>query len=498
MNVTLPMQELPVSDIIGRTASTFETLNLYTYRTSVDWTKADHRFWDRLRWGHERGYELGGLHAQAINRITASWVLGAGVDAELDTETESPAADYTNDLLRRFFSVYLNLMLTTYEDSLGLGDSFLIVNQSDASLTMVPPDLVTIQTDPIDYRQVIAYQIDSQPATGVMVRDIYTAEKRDLTITIGNEVSNFVFPNLIGRIPVVHFANDRAANEIWGRPQVSALLALFGEYNDVIEKALGGVKRMSNPVATFEGVDNPQQVLKANSTRTEDYTDPDGDTQTYYVIDWARQAVIAVGGNGSFNFKGPSPFTDDARRMLEILFLLMLQRSQIPEWVWGGAIASSKASVDAQLPAFVHFVEGRRHMLSGRAADDILGVTAEGGLYSLADIWLRTRALTDPQVMLAPIHLAFPPITEEDLELRLKQVQFAYQENLLQRATTLGLLDLVENPEAEAAKALDEDDLMFARGQERQSAFLDNAMARAKRNEDDGPPPADDTDDEED
>ena len=85
---------------------------------------------------------------------------------------------------------------------------------------------------------------------------------------------------------------------------------------------------------------------------------------------------------------------------------------------------------------------------------DIVGMqrVAGGWILRLAAIWLRTEALTDPRLIVGRLGLVWAPLIEEDRTLRLEEIKFANDANLLTGETALRLLDLVEDP-AEEAKA---------------------------------------------
>ena len=131
--------------------------------------------------------------------------------------------------------------------------------------------------------------------------------------------------------------------------------------------------------------------------------------------------------------------------MLKLLFLLTIEHVNIPEFVWGGAIASSKASADAQLPAFIRIISGWRNWVTEP-------------LQRLAHIWLQTIAAFTP-VSYVPdnkINIDFPPPVKEESEVQLQRIKQADVAGLITDATQLRLLELVEDPIAETEAANDE------------------------------------------
>lgn len=424
-----------VSEMIGRSVAA--VTNLYKSQTSVDATQTDYAFWDALRRGKKATYTLGGLFARPIVHHIVAWTLGKGLAVTCEHEATKEAL---NEFLRR----NRQLILDWVTEGKALGDSYLVVNP-DASLTLVPPSQMEITTDDLDYRRVLAYTITTNLERAT-ITDEYRLDGRTIMIkkrgekplnTAVDGVSNapeqtLTYANLVGRLPVAHYANYRGSNELYGHPEYEALLGVFAEYDDVLTKALQGVKLMGNPIPTIEEDDDPEETRTDLATGTRTYTDEEGMQQTVPVVDFNSLDMVIV--KGKFSLKSPQPFTDDTWRMLKNLFYLMLEHSNVPEWVWGGAIASSKASVDAQMPAWERFIDWQREIL-------------EPLLLDLMRTWLLFQAYLEPGLDTeAEIGLQWPSLTDKNEEIELKKIQFAREDGMLDRATGLSLLDLVEDP----------------------------------------------------
>lgn len=485
-----------VSEIVGRVVYAIPLWRL-RFNKSVDQTVTDYQFNDNLRRGKAAGFKFGGLFIQPLCQIVVSHLIGTGVIPQLAEATEaddetSPLA-YTNDLLQRFFRRIHGLLLVMFEDLFGLGDQYVIVN-ADGSLSIPSPDTVEVEYDPLDYRKPIKYTITTRLEKAT-ITDEYRVDGRTVTIRYGSPYREtptqpdqvFQYANLIGRIPIVHFANDRSANETHGRPIWEGLLRLFSRYDDLLEKSLDGVEIAGFPIPVFEGMENINETITANAAaQTEPYTDIQGNAEEREVINFDRNPTVFIGKGGQFNFKGPqSGFSGDVRDMLKSLFLLMLDYTRVPEALWGGAIASSKASAEVQMPPFYTYIEGRRVRLEGEGSDDVLGTEAEGGLHELVDIWLRTRQLTDTRVIVGPVVFQWPELSEENEELRLKWVEFLKRESCMTGETALMLSDLVDDPEAEYEKAKEEKEAAAEDDFQRQ---MDAALAEASANVSRKPP----------
>jgi Phage portal protein, SPP1 Gp6-like len=460
--VLVASKNMPIAEMIGRTARPFVASPFFT-TTTVDWTRVDYAFWDQLRRGKKEDYDLGGLFAKPIGRTLAHWSLGKGITPEVD-ETEDSTGD-TETALQDFVADNLVTLIETAEDSLELGDSYLVVNP-DGTLTRASADVVEVLADPPGSQNVVGYRITAKLEKQTII-DEYRLTGRTVTVEAEGQKVVTTYPNLIGLLPVIHWPTERSANEVYGHPYFEQLLRLFGRYNRTLSKALDGTEAMGNPLPVVEGAENPDQVLKLLSGgRTHTYIDEDNKEQTVPVVDWSQIPVAVLGKGAAFKFAGPNSFTGDTSKMLEILFLLMLQATGIPEWVWGGAIASSKASVDAQYPAFENLIDGLRLKL-------------KGPLLTTMRVYLATIALYAPNIEAqAEIALKFGSVVAEDRAQKLEEIKFARGEGgtttLITEETALRLLNLVEDPAAEVEAARKETQM----NQQAQQDGVDQALMK--------------------
>lgn len=425
------------SEMIGRTATDSALLrfrNLYPSSVTVDWTQSDYAWWSKLRRGKQAGYDLGALFAKPIGAIMSDWTLGGGVQAQTgDDDVDAALADFLTSIL--------DLLLVWDYDSVTLGDSYLAVSP-DGTVDILSPDVVKVHTNPLNAREVWGYTITTKPDDAITITDEYFVQPRayrKVTVRRGANVEQErEFPLLIDELPIIALHNEREANEVYGHPAFEALRRLFAEYDDIISKSLDGVKLMGHPIPVIEGAEDPEAERDNNKTSEETITLPDGSTATVPVVDMALLSMLFFGKGVTFKFASPGAFTQDAGRMLEYLFLLMLQHSRIPEWVWGGAVNSSKASVDAQAPAFERFIEGRRRNISKP-------ITA------LLRVWLKYRALTDRTVRALPVTLTWPEVLPRNEETAQRWVDMGLRYGWMTRETAARLSGVVDDPAGEIA-----------------------------------------------
>jgi hypothetical protein len=421
-----------VAEIVGRTVSPYSRLSRTASTTSVDWTRPDYAFWSRVRRGKEPGYELGGLFAKRIAEIDAEWTLGRG----FTLLTNNPDLDAE---FARWVRDNLNTLMTWRKDASALGDAYLIVN-GDGSLSAASAEQVDVLTDPLDYKNVLGYRITSV-LDAATITDEFRVDGRTITIEAQGQKQEWQYSNPLGLLPVVHLPNDREANEIYGHPIYEALLRLFARYDDVLQKSLDGVEVMGRPIPVAEGLEDVTTAQAQNSSRTETVYNEDGTTASVPVVDFEDMTMLWLGKGASFKFAGPGSFSADSVAMLQILFYLMLEHIGIPEWAWGGAISSSKASVDAQMPAFVRYLEGRRTQV-------------QEAILKLAQAWLAVKRLTTA-LAAVDVSIEWPALEGKDQAQHTAKVKLATDNGWVTDETGLRLLELVDDPaaEVEAAKA---------------------------------------------
>jgi len=446
--VTRPKQL--VSEMIGRISYQINN-HLYNIRPTIDYTQVDYEWFDKLRRGKQSGFEIGGLFAAPIAEIISSWTLGDGFTVEFEQENEA-----TETALAEFLQDYLETLVESNEDKLTLGDAYIIVN-ADGSLQKISPEQIEIKRDELDFTRIVAITVKTINE-GIEIEDIYTDSERLIRIRRGGEIAEQSFPNLIGRIPIIHFAHDRSPNEAFGHPYFESLLTLFAEYDDVIRKGLDGVKIMGNPFPVVEGLEDAESAKRTNSSYTETYVDKQGNTQTDYRIEMSPSQIMWLGKGASMKLLSPNDFTGNTTDMLKKLFYIMLQVSKIPEWVWGGAISSSMASVEAQAPAFAKFISGQRRKL-------------ESDLRALIEIYLATISLFTPAIASeGRFSIQWPEIMPVDKELVLKWAMWLKENGAITKETALRLADVVQDVSLEIQNAQTEQKAEQAQSARREMA----------------------------
>jgi len=452
-----------VKEIIGR--EQFIPFWEARYRQTFDKTRPDYEFWDKLRRGKASGYEFGGLFCDPLTEIITSYILGEFVTVAVEDEgADEEAVAATNEYLARLMQYIFGFLPSVIKDWLALGDQYLIVNINDGTISIPSPDTVEPEYDELDYRKLVSITVTTR-LDHVVITDKYTDDERVLTIEYVKKVgdqeagtkSEVRFPNILGRIPVVHFAFGRSGNEVFGHPIYEALLRLFSRYDDLIEKGLDGAELSGNPIPVISRLQDADEVQQENEPiDDEEYTDIDGNMTTRDLINWDTRSALLLGGEATFNFVAPpNGFSGDIREMLKLLFLLIVDHLRIPEALWGGALPYKSGAAE-QMKPFFHFIRGLRNQLVGRTEDPVLGVEAKGGLYDLFTILLSWARLTDPRIVEGGLKFKFQALEDVDLDVRLKWVNFLRNMGLLDKIETVAQSGLVDDPAVTVAKAEEE------------------------------------------
>lgn len=482
----------PMAETIGTWTMTkpmFQSRYLY----NVDTSWKDLAFWDALRRGMAPGYEVGGMFCTPIAQTIASYTLGTGMSASLiDSAVPASAVNgrrsihqdgkptqalraakktslnvlpprpqqnvgsdplaYTNAQLSLMMKRMQGFFQSVVVDQYCLGNQYVACNP-DCTFSVLSPDTVTVEYSASDYRRPVRYIVRTKMEKAT-VEDVYTAEKRVITVKYNDGTrKDYEYENLIGRIPIVHFPCDRSANEISGRPIYEAALPVMRQYDDLLLNIIEGVKLLGNPFPAFVGLDNVNET-KENNSKAVTYTDEDGNEQTEWVTLFDRNRGLYVGKGGDVKMVStPVGFTKDSLDTLRQLFLLLLNHTRIPEYVWGGAINSSKASAEVQQPPFIKYVQFRRLQLEGEGADPALGIAARGGFLELIDIWLRMYKLLNPAIVVGPVRIEWPEIDITDSQIRYMWGSFLNSTNQLSTLDTLKLTGFFDDAPAVAQRA---------------------------------------------
>ena len=395
----------------------------------IDPQIGDYVFWDAARNGKALGLELAGLFLKPLESKKTAWVLGIPPIIEMGD-------DYTQEVANEWLREVYPFIQKAYEESVGLGDCFLVVN-GDLTVTVVPPHVVEPILDENDYSKRIGWKIGtvySNPLTiadTMLIENLYTERERVIRkYKRGTLISEQRFPNFIGIVPVIHIANNQSVDEMYGKPEGYATIPLLQSYGEVVDAAIVGNIKQGRPTPTFEKMGSAQAVNefmeRFGRQRTRQL--PDGTVETYTEIDFSSDQAIVVGETGEFSYKSPGSFTADTINLLGIMFYLFLQHTEFPEFIWGNAIASSKASAETQLNPFIKWVEKNQNYAQHWV---VKLITIAMSIMQASDFRIRRQ--------LGKVMVKWMSLSSPDRALVEQAIQFYYANDMLDRATALEL-----------------------------------------------------------
>lgn len=399
------------------------------WQVTFDIGETDHKFWERARRGDARGLEIAGLFLKPLASKKAAWVLGQSPKLKFaNPKAETPASKW---LANNHPDIVLAM-----EESANLGDMYLVVNP-DLTLTLVPPHVVTPLVDEKDYSRFKGWRIEqvyahpSEPGMQQTITDEFTLQKRIRTIYQNGVTRTETFKNLLPIIPIVHIPNNQRANEIFGHPEGEALLKALFNYNEIFKAGIEGNIKQGRPTPAFTKMGSAANVANFMKIFGRKVVDPET-KEEYYEIDFSSDDALILGETGEFDYKSPGSFTTDTQNLLGLLFYLIVQHSEMPEFIFGNAIQGSKASAETQLPPFIKWIEKEQ----GRAAKWMLRLIQIVVAYMSL---FETGVNEDEQVK-----LIWPALSESDGALTLETVKWAYMEGLLTPEVALSQLSWLD------------------------------------------------------
>lgn len=411
-----------------------------SYRVPTnDWGRADYDFYERAYFARVKGLELSGLLIKPVISKIASWTLGRAPKWSVQGKTAQTA-------LTDWWTAHHAEILAAWEGALKQADAWVVIN-SDLSVTLLPPDSV----DPIvaddDYSMVIGWRVTQvhvhpDSTARMTIIDEYYIDRRVHRVEIdGVTRQEIIYPNLLGMLPIVHIANQPSTGQVFGHSEAEALLPLLHKYGEVFEAAIEGNVLQGRPTPTLGFVDVPSlEKFDEENVRYETQTLPDGTTERVKIYDVDLSHLLVYAG-AKFGYESPGPFTADTAQLLELKFYLMLEHVELPEFVFGNAIKSSDASAQTQLPIFLEFIKARRGKMTK-------------WLVQVATIVLAYLSLMRTRVAAQVPSLQWEALDQQDGQLTLATIKWAYASGLLDKLTALQLMPVeVDDPEAVLAKA---------------------------------------------
>jgi hypothetical protein len=313
------------------------------------------------------------------------------------SEQEKSAVSF-NDTMRKWYQDNQSTIFDTLVDSQAEGDAYIYVkNTFDAEAVQLLPEYIEKIVAPNDYTKTIGYEVTSRSrqfddkgnVQVVKYKTIYreqypykvvikykaNGEQSDHIVDVNGEETLIAInkPQLYmetlsaiddyadifeesGRfeprpLPIVHIPFGKKAQSTYGESAFRNLYVYFLNYNRVIDHMLRNVIFNLISLPFMKGVDNVDAFLQQNGE-----WDP---VNKEYRLKLDPKKIIFGGKDFSINMLTTGDVISPAEKALKILFYLIVQASETPEFFFGVSVNSSEASVKEQMPIIIN--KGRRY-----------------------------------------------------------------------------------------------------------------------------------------
>lgn len=349
-----------------------QTLGNLAGRYLLNSGKVDYPLARQLYRNTADNYKLGAWAAKPVVNTIAGF-MGAPRFMHRDKDD---SANGVLDALGSWDSKFLQLNRNTSRD----GDAYARLelrpnrfNPQDVQLEMrlIPPEWVTPMYDPLTgelKEVVIAWPAERQTRVGSQIRnegtyhivEILTPDERTLEVD-GNapeEVRRLIRERSTleaedwrwGFIPIVQFRNDAEETHVYGMSDLEPIEPFMRAYHDVLMASLQGTQTMARPKTQFRVAD-VKAFLERNFTPEEI---KNGE------LNFAGKDIFLAEQNDTIEFIVADTGLTGVTSLLEFLFYCIVDVSQTPEFAFGTAVASSKASVSEQMPVLARNIRRKR------------------------------------------------------------------------------------------------------------------------------------------
>ncbi|WPD20190.1 phage portal protein [Thermaerobacter composti] len=234
--------------------------------------------------------------------------------------------------------------------------------EGDWELRLIPPEWVTPVVDPITggwQQLIIRYpgvvtDDRGQVIQRYTVTEILTPKTRtieaDSRAPADVQAQNTTEPNPWGFIPVVHFKNEAEETELYGASDLEPVEPFVKAYHDVMLFAVQGSRLFSRPKAKFK-LKDVQRFLSDNFSAEEVRSGR---------LRFADKEIFLLQEGDDAAFITADSGLEGITTLLKFLFFCIVDVSETPEFAFGTAVSSSKASVSEQMVPLARKIRRKR------------------------------------------------------------------------------------------------------------------------------------------
>jgi hypothetical protein len=468
---------------------------------TVDYTRNDYDLFQSIYWASEmptpnknekvgKEYILAASLAKPIINSASAFIVGSGYTIELDSPFLTPeqleaATNEVNDWLEENKHNQLDLTKFGLRD----GDSYLYINEKGEA-DMLDPRTVEVILDAMTSEQIgydVTETVDEITDNGqtkavsyikkyrknrleifrleqneelapdkLYYSEVYTTEgtvvlfnggatPEDLELDDDGNVT--IFGEVVERpLPIVAIHNEAEPRAVYGNSELQNVLVHFRNYTGVMDESTKNVIYNGAPILAVKG---------AKKENMEDDEDDNGDKRMNFNSD---TVLFLEGEKADAKFLGTTSVMTDAGQLLEYYFYLILQGSETPEFVFGAAVSSSKASVSEQMP-IVSLKADRKRTAMTDSIKHMVRVIID------KQIRLSNPDMLPLEGFVPKIKVNFPDITDEDGNLTRETIAMLLEAGVISNKTALKLSAIgdkisdldqeIKDAEADAKKAVE-------------------------------------------
>jgi len=334
--------------------------------TQPNYAKCRALYYNRLP-----AYRLGAGFSRPIINATAGFT---GVPTPAPVEDAPDAQEQLQDQWERWIARLYVALRNSFRD----GDAFVRITrdvdridprQSTFNLRLLRPDRVTPQLDPLTGEwEYVEIQHTVNPPRDATLQESYVLIERISPAEISVKLAEnqhappeaealyggdgMVTSNPWRLIPIVQLRNEPEEDATWGVSDLEALDPIMRAYHDTLLVGLSGIQLFAKPKIKLH-VNDRIEFLKTNFPEA---------LQGRPINFQGREVLLLTEGEDALYITA-DPGTNGVQTLLELLFFQIVQVSETPEFVFGTAVASSKASVSEQQVPFSKKIERKRLQL---------------------------------------------------------------------------------------------------------------------------------------
>jgi hypothetical protein len=311
--------------------------------------------------------------------------------------TNPPSVETDNDpefesTMQQYYIENQTEIMKAIADSQAEGDSYVYIKDTfDATPVPLRPENVEKVVDPNDYTNTIGFNVNSAINRGngedvemiqykTLYRKIYpykiviaynsekvvdrivSVDGKDVNVPLTNEslylealatIDDYADLFDVRRfaeerpLPIVHMPFNLKAQRVYGESVFRNLYVYFLNYHRVMDGMLKNIHFNSNSFMYIKGIDSPDSFKQNNGELQTDGT---------YRLKFTPRTVLFGGSDFEVKHVEAPDVTQTSRDALTLLFYLIVQASEIPEFFFGARMNASDASVREQLPVLVNKV----------------------------------------------------------------------------------------------------------------------------------------------